>query len=154
MADLEIAYDRRELVGVAKAFRLMDDEAKDQAKSSSNSLATFAANAIRQAGYGRTKNSQGVRRLVDGVRVSKSSVIGELSYGFASQRFSGGATTQKLWPGFEFGSNKWKQFPSYSGRYNRGSRGWFIYPTLRRIQPDIVRQWEASATEIMKRWDD
>ncbi len=41
--------------------------------------------------------------------------------------------------GIEFGSNKFKQFPAYSGRQGRGSRGWFIYPTLRRIQPELIR---------------
>jgi len=154
MSDLEIAYDRRELVGIAKAFRAMEDEAKDEARSTSNALASFAADKIKQAAYTRTKGTSAVKRIAEGVRVSKSSTIGEFSYGFASQRFSGGATTRQLWPGFEFGSNKFKQFPAYSGRFGRGSRGWFIYPTLRAIQPDIVKQWEEAATKIMKKWDD
>jgi hypothetical protein len=154
MPDLEIAYDRRELVGIAKAFRAMEDEAKDEARSSSNALASFSADKIKQAAYLRTKNSTAVKRIADGVRVSKSSTIGEFSYGFATQKFSGGGTTRQLWPGFEFGSNKFKQFPTYSGRFGRGSRGWFIYPTLRRIQPDIVKQWEEAASNIMKKWDD
>ena len=154
MADFEIAYDRREIVGIAKVLRSMEDESRDQARSASNALATFATEKIKSAGYGRTKNSTAVRRIVDGVRVSKTSTVGEFSYGFATQRFSGGATTRQLWPGFEFGSNKFKQFPAYSGRFGRGSRGWFIYPTLRAIQPDIVRQWEESLSKIMQRWDD
>jgi len=154
MADLEIAYDKRELSAIARSFKAMDEEANNQAKASSNALASFAADRIRQAGYGRTFNSQAARRIVDGVRVSKTSKIGELNYGFASQRFSGGGTTRLLWPGMEFGSNKWKQFPSYSGRFGRGSRGWFIYPTLRSIQPDIVRQWEEAFQKIRGKWDD
>lgn len=153
MADLEIAYDRQELRSVISAFKAMDDEAIDQARASSNALATFAADRIRQAGYGRSFNSTGVRRIVDGVRISKSSKIGELSYGFSGQRFSGGGSTRLLWPGFEFGSSKWKQFPAYSGRFNRGSRGWFIYPTLRAIQPELVRQWEEAFTKITRKWD-
>lgn len=154
MAEASIAYDRQELRQLIGAFKAMDDEATDQARKTSNALATFAADKIKIAGYGRTVNSQAVRRIVDGVRVSKSSKIGELSYGFASQRFSGGGTTRNLWPGFEFGSNKLKQFPNYSGRAGRGSRGWFIYPTLRAIQPDIVRQWEEAFLQIRKKWDD
>ena len=78
--------------------------------------------------------------------------IGEISYGFASQKFSGGATTQQLWGGEEFGSNKYKQFPIWSGKYNRGSKGWFIYPTLRRLQPEIIAQWETAFSEIIKEW--
>lgn len=154
MADLEIAYDRRELSAITRAFKAMDDEAINQARQSSNALATFAAGEIKSAGYGRSFNSKAVRRIVDGVKISKTSKIGEFSYGFAGQRFSGGGNTRLLWPGFEFGSNKYKQFPSYSGRFGRGSRGWFIYPTLRRIQPDIVRQWEEAFTKITRKWAD
>jgi hypothetical protein len=51
--------------------------------------------------------------------VSKSSKVGEISYGFVSQKFSGGGTTQQLWGGEEFGSNKFKQFPIWSGRYGQ-----------------------------------
>jgi hypothetical protein len=75
-----------------------------------------------------------------------------MSFGFASQKFSGGATTQQLWGGAEFGSNKFKQFPIWSGREGRGSRGWFIYPTLRKEQPYIVDQWEDSFSKILKEW--
>ena len=154
MSDLSIAYDKQELRGLTHAFKAMDDEANDQAKRTSNALASFAADKIRQAGYGRIVNSQGVRRIVDGVKISKTSKIGEFSYGFAGQRFSGGATTRMLWPGLEFGSRKFKQFPAYSGRFGKGTRGWFIYPTLRSIQPDIVRQWEEAFLQIRKKWDD
>jgi len=85
--------------------------------------------------------------------VSKSSKIGELSFGFVSQKFSGGGTTQQLWGGYEFGSNKFKQFPVWSGREGRGSRGWFIYPTLRDEQPAIIRQWEQTFDKIVRKFD-
>jgi hypothetical protein len=71
---------------------------------------------------------------------------------FASQKFSGGATTKTIWGGSEFGSNKYKQFPVWSGREGRGSKGWFIYPTLRRIQPEIVARWTESFTKVLKEW--
>ena len=72
-----------------------------------------------------------------------------------NQKFSGGGTTQMLWAGTEFGSNKYKQFPIWSGnnpRGGRGSKGWFIYPTLRRLQPEILEKWETSFSEILKEW--
>lgn len=125
----------------------MDQEAIDQAKKESSALAQFAADKIKDAGYGRTVSGKAVQRVVDGVRVSKSSKIGELSYGFASQRFSGGATTQMLWGGLEFGSNKYKQFPT------RNKSGYFIYPTLKQIQPQLVNQWENSFSAILEKWD-
>jgi hypothetical protein len=153
MANEPISYDRAELRSIVKAFKAMDDEAVNRAKRTSNALATFAANKIKATAYGRTVASQAVRRVAEGVRVSKSSKIGEFSYGFAGQRFSGGGTTQILWPGLEFGSNRFKQFPRRTPNRGRGNSGYFIYPTLRQIQPQLVRQWEDAFSKILKEWD-
>ena len=153
MADeLPISYDKRELRSIITAFKAMDDEAVSQAKRESSALATYAANEIKAYGLTRTFGQEAVRRITTGVKVSASSKIGEFSYGFASQRFSGGGSTQKLWAGYEFGSNKFKQFPILSGKQGRGSKGWFIYPTLREIQPEIIAQWENAFDRILKEW--
>ena len=152
MASETIAYNRQDLRDVLKAFKAMDDQATEEARKESAALATYASEQIKQTAATRTKSGKAVVRVADGVRVSKSSKIGEFRYGFASQKFSGGATTQTLWGGLEFGSNKFKQFPSYSGRQGRGSRGWFIYPTLRRIQPELINRWEQSFDRILKEW--
>ena len=149
-----ISYDRAELRSIVKAFKAMDDESIDQAKRASNALATYAADKIKATAYGRTVAAEAVRRVAEGVRVSKSSKIGEFSYGFASQRFSGGGTTQILWAGLEFGSNRYRQFPRRTPSKGRGNAGYFIYPTLRQIQPELVRQWEDAFSKILKKWDD
>lgn len=152
MAEETLAFDRTQLRQLYKAFKVLGDEAKDEARLQSNALADFLQREIKQAGYNRTQGARAVRRIVDGSRVKKSSTTGEITYGFASQRFSGGANTKDLWAGYEFGSNKFKQFPSYSGRQGRGSRGWFIYPTLRRNQNYIVREWTAAFNRILDKW--
>ncbi len=146
------AYSKRELARVAKAFSLMGDEAVSEAKNVAGDLASYAANEIKSAARGRTKAAKAVQAVADGAKVSKSSKTGRIDIGFASQRLSGGGNTQKLWAGLEFGSNRYKQFPSYSGRLGRGSRGWFIYPTLRRIQPELTKKWEDAADSIIKKW--
>ena len=147
-----ITYDRAELRDILKAFKAMDDQAIAEAKSKSNALATYAANEIKASAMGRQVSGAGVRRVAEGVRISKSSKIGELSYGFASQRFSGGATTQTLWAGFEFGSNRYRQFPRRTPNKGRGNAGYFIYPTLRKIQPELIRKWEEAFATIVKKW--
>jgi hypothetical protein len=83
---------------------------------------------------------------------SRVLVFGEFSYGFASQRFSGGATTQKLWAGLEFGSNRYRQFPRRTPNRGSGNSGYFIYPTLRKIQPELVRKWEEAFATILEKW--
>jgi len=150
MAEEAVAFNKQELRSVLSAFKAMDDEAVAQAKSVSNGLATYLQSKI--IGAANNRPNQAASRIAQGSRVSKSSKIGELSFGFVSQKFSGGGTTQQLWGGYEFGSNKYKQFPKWSGREGRGSRGWFIYPTLRAEQPHLIGQWLNAFDRILKEW--
>ena len=148
--NVEIAYDKADLRRITSAFKAMDAEATDAAKRESSALAEFAQGKIQQKALTRGTAAD---RIASGSRVSKSSKIGELSFGFVSQKFSGGGTTKDLWGGTEFGSNKFKQFPIWSGSGIRGgSKGWFIYPTLREIQPDIIDKWENAFDRILKEW--
>lgn len=153
MADETISYDRRELRSIISAFKAMDDEAVEAAKSESAALAQYAANEVKAYSITRTFGQSAINRIVSGVKISKSSKIGEFSYGFASQRFSGGGTTQTLWAGYEFGSNRYPQFPRRTPSKGRGNAGYFIYPALRKIQPELVRKWEEAFSRILKEWD-
>jgi hypothetical protein len=149
MAEDAVAFDKAELRSIIYAFKGMDDEAVAKAKYVSNGLATYLQGRIVDRALTRDLASI---RIATGARVSKSSKIGELSFGFASQKFSGGGTTQQLWGGYEFGSNKYKQFPIWSGREGRGSKGWFIYPTLKAEQPKIIAEWQEAFSKIVKVW--
>jgi hypothetical protein len=149
MATETITYDKADLRGIVKAFKAMDEQAVSEAKAVSNGLATYLQGRIVDTALTRDLASI---RIATGARVSKSSKIGEISFGFVSQKFSGGGTTQQLWGGYEFGSNKFRQFPIWSGKFGRGSRGWFIYPTLRAEQPHIIEKWEFAFSKILKEW--
>lgn len=153
MASEAISYDRAELRKITGAFKAMSQEAIDASRRESSALAEFASDQIKIAASGRQVANKVARRIADGVVISKSSKIGEFSYGFARQKFSGGGTTQSLWAGMEFGSNRFKQFPSRTPRENKGNAGYFIYPTLRQIQPQLVRQWEEAFSKIVKEYD-
>jgi hypothetical protein len=144
MASDAIAYDKAELRAIVRSFKAMDEVATAQAKQQTSQLADWVRGKIVDAA-GRSRNLLD-DRVAAGSRVSKSSKIGD-------QKLSGGGTTQQLWGGAEFGSNRLKQFPVWSGREGRGSRGWFIYPTLRSVQPEIVRRWEESFSKIVKEYD-
>lgn len=150
MPNEAITYDKAQLRGIIKAFGAMDDQAVAESKKQSGALVEYLQRKI----IGASSFTQNLidDRITAGSRVSKSSKIGEISFGFASQKFSGGGTTQQLWGGAEFGSNKFKQFPNWSGKFGRGSRGWFIYPTLRQEQPYIIDQWENAFDRIVKEW--
>lgn len=160
MADVDrsFTYDKAELRRIIQSFKAMDDEAIDQAKKMAGKLAEHAADEIKKAAR-TAPNSKVASRVADGVKISKTSKIGDFSFGFASQKFSGGGTTQMnppkeggngLLAGVEFGSKRFKQFAPRTARFGKkGNEGYFIFPTLRRIQPDLVKQWEMSFSEIV-----
>jgi hypothetical protein len=150
MAKEAISYDKAELRAILRSFKAMDDEATQQAKEVTSELATFVRSKIIDSSS--RANNRAASRIAQGSKVSKSSKIGEISFGFAAQKLSGGGTTQQVWGGYEFGSNRFKQFPVWSGREGRGSRGWFIYPTLRSVQPDIVKKWEEGFSKIVRKY--
>ena len=150
---VEIAYDKAELRSITRSFKAMSDEGIAAAKRESSALAEFLQLKVRETAQTRTVAGAAVRRVAEGSRVAKSSKIGEVSFGFAAQKFSGGGTTQKLWAGLEFGSNRYKQFPRRTPTLNGGSAGYFIYPTLRSIQPELVAKWEAAFDRILKEYN-
>jgi hypothetical protein len=151
--NVRIAYDRSELSGIKRAFKAMDAEALDQAKQASAEIAEMLKEKIIRKAQTRQIAGASARRIAEGARVAKSSKIGELSFGFAGQKYSGGGTTQQLWPGMEFGSNRWKQFPRRTPRLGRGNKGYFIYPTLTENQRELIAKWEESFDRILKEWD-
>ena len=159
-----IFYSQKELRQIAKVLRSMDDIAVAESKKRIQELAQKELDSIRSVASGRGKVAQ---KIADGGKVKKSSLLGEIQFGFATQRFSGGATTQfntrndapgnrkGIGAATEFGSKRYPQFPRWSGPMSKGpgSRGWFIYPTVRALQPEIIKEFENVVLEIKKEWD-
>jgi hypothetical protein len=118
-----IFFSKKELNQISRVFRNMDDIAKEQAKTKIQELVGKQLSSIRAIARSRGKVAQ---RVADGGQIKKSSLQGELKFGFASQRFSGGATTQfntrndakgnrkGIGAGAEFGSSNYPQFPRWS----------------------------------------
>jgi hypothetical protein len=161
-AERVFQYDKGELRKIIFAMKNMDEEAASQAKEQTGKLVEYAVSEIKQAAGSHPRPKQ-ARRIAEGVRISKTSRIGEFSLGFAGQKFSGGATTQLneqrgsgrgILAGVEFGSNNLRQFQARTPLFGiRGNKGYFIWNTLRRIQPKIISEWEAAFVKIYKEWD-
>ena len=159
-----IVYDKKELMQFAKVMRTMSDIAVEETKRRVGELAQRELNEIRSIASSRGKVAD---RVAQGGKVKKSSLLGEISFGFAGQKFSGGATTQfntrndakgnrlGIGAAAEFGSNKYPQFPRWSGPMPKGpgSRGWFIYPTIRHLQPTIIKEFEEIILAIRNEFD-
>jgi hypothetical protein len=93
MASETITYDKADLRAITRAFKAMDDEAATQAKEKSGALVEFLRGKIISAAGG-LKNNKAATRIAQGSKVAKSSKIGEINLGYASQKFTGGGTTQ------------------------------------------------------------
>ena len=161
MASEVLTYDKAELRSINRAFKAMDEEAVKEAKEKSGSLVEYLKGKIIIKA-GSMKNNKAPLRIAQGAKVAKSSKIGEINIGYSSQKFSGGGTTQinqggeggiGILGGYEFGSNKYRQFPVWSGKGDRGgSKGWFIYPTLKEEQPYLIAKWEESLDSVIQEW--
>jgi hypothetical protein len=162
MSQPAIAYNKKELNSIVKVLRQMDETAKEQMKRAVGEIANDELKEIRRAASGRPNRA--AQRIADGGSVKKTSLLGEIKFGLASQKFSGGATTQfsskgevgrvGIGGGVEFGSNRFKQFPVWSGKSPSGigARGWFIYPTIRKMLPDVINRFEKAVLEIRGEW--
>jgi hypothetical protein len=160
-----IFYEKRELNNIAKVLRQMSETAVAETKRKVQELAQKELNEIRRIASSRGKVAD---RIAQGGQVKASSLLGEIQFGFAGQKFSGGATTQfnnrndvkgkrkGIGAATEFGSSKYPQFPRWSGGMGKGagSRGWFIYPTVRHLQPTLIKEFEDIITKIRKEWSD
>jgi hypothetical protein len=153
MAEVKVEYNEKDLRQIKRAFKAMSDEAIDQSNKLGVKLAGLMVNKIKSA----ASTSQ-QRKIAATGRVSKASRIGEFSFGYAKKDFSGGADTRKntakqplygngILAGVEFGSVNYPQF-----QYRR-KEGYFIYPTLKANQTEIIDQWEAAFTKIRKEWN-
>ena len=160
-----IFFSKKELNQISRVLRNMNDIAKEQTKSKIQELVGRQLSSIRARAASRGKVAQ---RIADGGQVKKSSLQGELKFGFASHKFSGGATTQfntrndppgnrpGIGGGYEFGSKKYANMPRWAGPMPKGpgSRGWFIYPAIRASQPEITKEFNEIIASMVKEWSD
>lgn len=157
---IKVEYDQRDLKQILRSFKAMDDQAVDESKRMGFELAQYAVGEIKSA----AKTPQEQRIGVTG-RTSKLSKIGEFAFGYQKRAFSGGANTTRnterqppygdgILAGVEFGSSRSKNFRPRTAKYKKGGNsGYFINPTLRRIQPEIIDKWEKAFLRILRKGD-
>lgn len=164
MTEPSIVYDPKELRQISKVIRNMGEIA---AKETAKRVGDIAQKELREIQRVAASRGKAADRIAQGGKVSKTSVLGEIKFGFASQRFSGGATTEfnsrndvkgnrvGIGAAHEFGSKAYPQFPRWSGPMPKGpgSRGWFIFPTLRHLQPTVIKEFEDVILAIKKEFD-
>jgi hypothetical protein len=85
----------------------------------------------------------------DGRRVAAGSLLFLSEFGSPEQaqrdRFRNSAQRRT-------GSRGGLQGPPRSPKEGRGNRGWWLFPRLKRLQPDILRRWINGAQKVADEW--
>jgi hypothetical protein len=143
----------RDLKGLFGAFRAMDDEGKAQVKEIGREYSDLTARRIAAASplsvYPRQSAivAASIRKTTERLPL--------VAIGGPKGQTSGGARAGNLVFGNEFGASRYpntNKFPSRSPKQGRGSKGWWIFPTLKEIQPDLLRQWKDDIKKITDKW--
>jgi hypothetical protein len=158
----EIKIADKDIKAILSTFKNMDDIAKDDMKKTSRDIANDAASAIGSA-LQATKQGQALARSI---KVSNSFKRGPvISIGGDNPKLQNGIPVGAIALGVEFGAYQnrprkrksgeyigYKQFQPRSPREGRGNAGYFIFPTLKALQPYITKRWVDEVDRIRKEW--
>ena len=155
--------DLRDYRGLLKALNVMDKEAQYQLKEEVVSISAWTARGIQQAGFAHPVYPKQAAIVARTVRPARDRVP-TVYIGGGKGRVSGGANAGQLLFGNEFGGdrnafgnanafpNGGYRFPARTAREGRGNKGYWIFPTLKAMQPDIKRKWFAAVNKVMDNW--
>ena len=157
----EIKIKDSDILAIRKTFSKMDDIAREDMKRVANDIAVKAASAVGSA-LQATPQGQALARSI---RVSKSKTTPYFTVGGSTPRLANGTPVGEIALGVEFGAyqNKprkrksgqytgYKQFQPRSPREGRGNAGYFIFPTLKALQPYITKRWVDEVDRIRREW--
>jgi hypothetical protein len=149
--------------GLLKALNVLPKEAQVGLKDDVYSISAWTAKGIEQAGYAHPYYPKQARIVAASVKPSRDRVP-TVRVGGSKGRVSGGANAGQLLWGNEFGGdrnafgnlnafpNGGYRFPPRTSREGRGNTGYWIFPTLKAMQPEIKRKWFAAVNKVMDNW--
>ena len=157
----QIKIEDKDILAILKTFSKMDDIAKTDMKKAANDIATVAASAIGSA-LQATPQGQAIAKTI---RVSKTSKSPLITIGGGTAKLKSGTPVGEILIGTEFGAYNnirrerksgsyigLRQFDKRSPREGRGKAGYFIFPTLKAMQPYITRRWVEQVDRIRAEW--
>jgi hypothetical protein len=167
MADkvtIKMQPDLSQMRDLLKALNQMDEDSKKSLKEDVTSISNWTATGIKMAAYISAPMPRQAAVVAQTVRANKDR-IPNVTIGGSRGRVSGGANAGILLYGNEFGSdrnlygsaglfpNGGYKFPTRTPREGRGNRGYWIFPTLKAMQPEITRRWKESVEKVLDNWN-
>lgn len=157
---------------VTRALLNLAEEGREEMRQAVNEIAVDAARTLQ-----RSARDPRERLLADSIRV-KRNVVPTINIGGSTARFSQRKIGRKVYDngrtriikqkppvgvalfGVEFGATRkflrnggaaFRPRSAKSGR-GRGNRGYWIFPTLSKMQPEIARRWYSAADNVLEKW--
>lgn len=168
-----VRLDDPEIRGIIRAFGRMEKGANEDLRKLSRAISDEVAGELRNSARNHRWYPRQAGIVAQSIRVNRDR-IPSISIG-GSKRFTASDGRRvaygSLLFGNEFGSqpsiqqqrfrNRAQakagarggyQFPPRSPREGRGSRGYWIFPRLKRIQPRILAEWLEGAQKVADAW--
>ena len=160
---ITVRPDLADYRGLLKALSVMEKESQVELKDDVYSISSWTAGAIKTSGYVGARFPAQAAIVVATVRPARDRVP-TVYVGGGKGRVSGGANAGQLLFGNEFGGdrnafgtanafpNGGFRFPPRTSREGRGNTGYWIFPTLKSIQPEIKKRWFEACNKVMDNW--
>ena len=159
----EIKIKDADINAIRKTFKNMDEIAQNDMNRAAQQIAIEAASAV---GSALQSTPQG-QALARSIKVSPKSKTPFFTVGGSSVKLRNGTPVGEIALGVEFGAYQdrprkrkgkstnyvgYRQFQPRSPREGRGNAGYFIFPTLKALQPEITRRWVQEVDRIRREW--
>jgi hypothetical protein len=169
-SSITVRPDLTDYRGLLKALSQMDKESQKALKDDVASISAWTANGIRSAAqhafYAKqatlvAQTVKPARDIIPTVRIGGSKKMpvtrkitegnpapnaGQLLFG---SEFGGERNAKGSKSAFPNGGYK---FPPRSKREGRGNAGYWIFPTLKDMQPEIKKRWFTACNKVMDNW--
>ena len=162
-SSITIKPDLKDYRSLLKALNVIDDAAKIDLKNEVYSISSWVAKGIAQAAYSHPYYPAQAAIVAQTIRPARDR-LPTIYIGGSKGRASGGANAGQLLFGNEFGGdrnaygnktafpNDGYRFPKRTDRGGRGNVGYWIFPTLKGMQKDILKMWTDVTTKVMDNW--
>lgn len=159
----EIKIKDADINAIRKTFKNMDEIAQNDMNRAAQQIAIEAASAVGSA-LQSTPQGQAIARSI---KVSPKSKTPFFTVGGSSVKLKNRTPVGEIALGVEFGAYQdrprkrkgkstnyvgYRQFQPRSPREGRGNAGYFIFPTLKALQPEITRKWVEQVDRIRQEW--
>lgn len=152
---ITIRPDLRDYRGLMHALNQLPKQANGKLKNEVAAISRWTATQMVGAAMGAPFPKQAAI-VAKSIRPQRDRVPA-VTVGGPRYKASGGAYAGNLVFGSEFGGPSWfpnggRRFPFRSPAKGRGNQGYYIFPTLTRIQPEITRRWKTAVDSILREW--